>query len=32
MREFTLEDQARGRCRYCGASAEEDCDCENIKG
>lgn len=28
MREFTLEDQARGRCPYCGASADEDCDCE----
>lgn len=26
--EFTLQDMARGRCPYCRASADMDCNCQ----
>jgi hypothetical protein len=26
--DYTLEDQAKGRCPYCLASADMDCNCE----
>jgi hypothetical protein len=29
--EFSLDDQAKGRCRYCLASAEMDCNCEQVQ-
>jgi len=27
--DYNLQDQARGRCPYCLASADMDCECEN---